>query len=72
MEYQGVEVPHRRANIWLYPNQYGWRDHTDPFLPPYLLELSGGIAVFGDGVRVGTRETERLVGPGSRSSASGR
>src|SRR4051812_1718305 len=33
LEYQGVKVPHRRANIWIYPNQYGWRDFVDPLLP---------------------------------------
>jgi hypothetical protein len=63
LEYSGVEVPHRRANVWIYPNQYGWRDHLDPLLPPYLLELPGGIAVYGDGVQVGRKATAQLVGP---------
>jgi hypothetical protein len=61
--YQGVIVPHRRGNIWIYPNQYGWRDFIDPLLPPSLLALNGGIAVYGDGAQVGAKETARLVGP---------
>jgi hypothetical protein len=63
LEYSNVEVPHRGANLWIYPNQYGWRDLIDPLIPPHLLELHGGIAVFGDGVQVGKKETAQLIGP---------
>lgn len=61
--YQGVAVPHRRANVWLYPNQHGWRDWVDPNPPPALLELHRGLAVYGDGVWLGTTGSERLTGP---------
>lgn len=61
--YQGVEVPHRRGNIWLYPNQYGWRDSIDPLFPPLRIEMYGGIAVYGDGEQVGSAATTRLVAP---------
>lgn len=61
--YQGVAVPYRRANLWLHPNQYGWRDLIDPGLQPALLELDAGIAVFGDGERVGVEETRSLIAP---------
>lgn len=61
--YQGVPVPHRRANLWLHPNQYGWRDLFDPGMRPALLELDAGIAVYGDGEQVGVEGTTRLTGP---------
>ncbi len=32
----GVPIPHRRANLWLFPNQYDRRDEIDPILPPTL------------------------------------
>jgi hypothetical protein len=63
MKYFGVEVPHRRANLWVYPNQYGWRDEIDPIIPPRHLDLIGGIAVYGDGEQVGSAATARLVAP---------
>ena len=63
MKYFGVDVPHRRANLWLYPNQYGWRDCIDPIIPPRHLDLIGGIAVYGDGEQVGAAATARLVAP---------
>jgi hypothetical protein len=62
LQYHGVEVPHRRGNLWLYPNQYGWRDLIEPHIPPLLLELPG-IAVYGDGEQVGATATSRLIGP---------
>lgn len=61
--YHGVRVPHRRANVWLYPNQYGWRDFIDPTARPLLLELHRGLAVFGNRVWLGTRGSEHLDGP---------
>lgn len=61
VRYQGIPVPHRRANLWLIPNQYGWRDVVDPLIPPYLLQLNGGIAVYGDGVVVGVAQTAQLI-----------
>jgi len=61
--YQNVPVPHRRANLWVYPNQYGWRDVFDPIMPPYRLELNRGIAVFGNGECVGVTATRTLTGP---------
>ncbi len=62
-KYNGVPVPHRRANLWLYPNQYGWRDFLDPHTPPALLELNEGVAVYGDGEWLGTGGSEKLAGP---------
>ncbi len=59
----GIIVPHRRADIWLLPNQYDCRDEIDPILPPTLLELQDGIAVFGDGEQVGNADTKKLVAP---------
>ena len=61
--YQTIPVPHRRANLWLHPNQFGWRDEFDPGLPPVLLELDAGIAVYGDGEQVGVTATTGLIGP---------
>jgi len=59
--YQGIPIPMRRANVWLFPNQEGSRDLTDSTKSPVLLELDEGIAVFGDGVAVGIAATSRLV-----------
>lgn len=59
-KHSGIPIPHRRANVWLFPNQYGRRDEIDPILPPVLLELRDGIAVFGDGEQVGVTETKKL------------
>jgi len=59
--HQGIPVPMRRANLWLYPNQSGWRDWIDPARLPILLPLDEGIAVFGNGVDVGTKATTQLV-----------
>ena len=51
--YLTIPVPTRRANLWLYPNQYGWRDFLDPLRRPVPLEINEGIAIFGDGEAVG-------------------
>jgi hypothetical protein len=63
LEYNRVPVPHRRADLWMYPNLPGERDQLDPLLPPFHLRLDGGIAVYGDGVQVGVRATAQLVAP---------
>ena len=63
LSYGGIPVPHRRANLWLFPNQRGWRDLSDPLLSPYLLQLHGGIAVYGNNVVVGVAATAQLPGP---------
>jgi hypothetical protein len=62
-KYQNVPVPHRRANIWVRPNQPGSRDSPDPALPPVLMELDKGIAIYGDKEQVGVKATTNLVGP---------
>lgn len=62
-KHAGIIVPHRRADIWLLPNQYDRRDELDPLLSPTLLELRDGIAVFGDGEQVGNTDTKKLVAP---------
>jgi hypothetical protein len=61
--YQGVNVPHRRANLIIFPNQSGWRDEIDPIISPFVLELNEGLAVYGDGEWLGTRNSDRLTGP---------
>lgn len=63
LAYRGVPVPHRDADLWLFPNVPGQRDQFDPLLPPFHLVLEGGIAVYGDGVQVGVRATAQLVAP---------
>ena len=62
-KYNDIPVPHRRANIWLFPNRLGLRDEIDLTTTPVLFELDAGIAVYGNGVQVGTQETSRLSGP---------
>lgn len=62
LKHQGVPVPHRRANLWIYANRKGTLE-VNRKRSPVLLELDLGIAVFGDGVQVGVRETTRLIAP---------
>ena len=57
-------VPIRRANVWLHPNQPGWRDWLDPLRPAVLIDLFDGITVYGNGEQVGTDpRTRTLSGP---------
>lgn len=59
-KHSAIPIPHRQADLWIFPNQYDRRDEIDPILPPALLDLIDGIAVFGDGEQVGVAETKKL------------
>jgi hypothetical protein len=61
-KHDSIPVPYRRANVVLFCNHPEQRTpRTDT--PPLEIELSDGIAVYGDGEVVGVSETRRLNAP---------
>jgi hypothetical protein len=61
-KHDSIPVPYRRANVALFKNTTGRRDDFE-FTSPVVIEISEGIAVFGDGIPVGVDATRRLKAP---------
>jgi hypothetical protein len=58
-----IEVPTRRANVWLHPNTPDKRDEVDSNNVPYCIEVESGIIVMGDYEQVGNdARTKTLAG----------
>jgi hypothetical protein len=59
--FEGIEVPVRCVNLWIHPNQYGWRDLFDPVQSAFRIQLNDGIIVMGNQEQVGPDpQTARL------------